>query len=194
MNEHALDREARLVETSEMPFRGLTQEEVQRRRARGEFNRTTLSTSRPITDILQGNILTLFNGILAAAVVLLLLYDQFRDAFLTGSLILFSVGVSTTQEIRAKLRLERIALLARLRVRVIRDGREIRIPQEDLVLGDYLVLSRGEPVVVDAIRATAVVATLVPQGLLLMSTVAYSVGAVRSEPFASLSPACWSNS
>ena len=266
--------------------RGLTGEEVRRRRARGEVNRVALPTSRPVGDILRGNILTLFNAVLAGAVVLLLTIGQLRDAFLTGGLIVFSVGVSMAQEIRAKLRLERIALLARVRVRVIRDGREQTIDQDDLVLGDYLLLSRGEPVVVDgrvvladrleideshltgesepvvkvagdsvlsasfcvagtgiyvaegigessyaqrlaaaarsyqysrtpiqrsldrvlrvllaivvaisllqatvfllrggsvtdAIRATAVVATLVPQGLLLMSTVAYSVGAVR---------------
>ena len=268
------------------PIRGLTSEEVRRRRARGEVNRITLPTSRPLSDILKGNILTLFNAILAGAAALLLAVGQLRDAFLTSSLIVFSVGASTFQEIRAKLRLERIALLARVQVRVIRDGAEIRVDPADLVLGDYLMLSRGEPVVVDGtvvladqlevdeslltgesepvargegarilsgsfcvagsaiyvaervgessyaqrlaaaartysysrspiqrtlnrilwallvivvavsvvqalfflfrgaalvdtIRATAVVATLVPQGLLLMSTVAYSVGAVR---------------
>lgn len=269
-----------------LPIRGLTGEEVRRRRAQGAVNRAAPSTSRPVGDILRGNILTLFNAILAAAVVLLLAVGQLRDAFLTGSLIVFSVGASTAQEIRAKLRLEKIALLARVRVRVLRDGTEHGIDQADIVLGDFLVLSRGEPVVVDgtvvlanqlevdeslltgesepvakavgdrilsasfcvagsglyvaegigessyaqrlasaartyryqrtptqklldrvlrallviviavsvlqavgfllqgvsvvdAIRATAVMATLVPQGLLLMSTVAYSVGALR---------------
>ncbi len=279
-------RETRPTEASTPPVGGLTSEEVRQRRARGEINRTTLPISRPLSDILKGNILTLFNAIVAGAATLLLAVGQLRDAFLTGSLIVFSVGASTFQEIRAKVRLERIALLARVHARVIRDGAEIRVDQSDLVLGDYLVLSRGEPVVVDgtvvqadqlevdeslltgesepvakstgarvlsgsycvagsaiytaegigessyaqrlaaaaraysysrshiqkslnrilwallvivvavsviqalfflfrgvaivdAIRATAVIATLVPQGLLVMSTVAYSVGAVR---------------
>ena len=131
------------------PIHGLTTEEVRRRRARGAVNRIVSSTSRPIVDILRGNVLTLFNAILAAAVALLLAVDQPRDAFLTGSLIVFSVAASSAQEIRAKLRLEKIALLARVQVRVLRDGTERLIDQAEIVLGDFLVLTRGELVVVD---------------------------------------------
>lgn len=272
--------------SGEQIIQGLSSEEVELRRAQGQVNRAVSSTSRPISSILRSNIFTLFNAILVGAMLLLLAVGQVRDAILTGGLVAFSVGVSTFQEIRAKRRLDRIALLARVPVKVIRDGQEHNVDPTDLVLGDYVKLSRGDPVVadgtlvavdglevnealltgesepsvkskgdrvlsgsfcvagsgvyvaeqvgessyaqrlataarafrnprtptqelidqvlrallvvvamlsvlqavvsvyqgvsvVDAIRATAVIATLVPQGLLLMSTVTYSVGAVR---------------
>jgi cation-transporting P-type ATPase E len=137
------------------PIRGLTRLEVEQRRARGEVNRVVSSTSRPIADIMRANFLTLFNAMLTGAILLLIFVGQYRDAVLTGGLVLFSVAISTVQEIRAKRRLDHIAVLARTPVRVIRDGQEMSVDQGDLVLGDYLVLSRGEPVVADGPVALA---------------------------------------
>lgn len=130
-------------------IRGLTAEEVRRRRAEGLVNRVPTTSSRPVAAILLGNLLTLFNAILVVAVVLLLAMGQVRDAVLTGGLVAFTVVVSTAQELAAKARLDRIALLARAPVRVIRDGVERRIDPGEVVLGDYLVLTRGEQAAAD---------------------------------------------
>ena len=128
---------------------GLTVEEVQQQRAKGLINQAPSFTSRPVSAILLGNTLTLFNATLAFVVLLLLMVDQVRDAVLTGGLVAFTLAINTAQELQAKLRLDRIAVLARVRARVIREGREQEIDPDEVVLGDYLVLSRGEQAVVD---------------------------------------------
>lgn len=135
----------------ETPILGLTRAEVAAMRQQGKINRVPLATSRPLLDILRGNFITVFNGILAGAVGLLLFVGEYTDAFLVGSLVLFSVLVSTIQEIRAKVRLDYIALLTRAHARVIRDGVEQSIDPGQVVLGDYLVLAPGEQVVADGV-------------------------------------------
>lgn len=132
-------------------IRGLTGAEVEDLRRQGKSNRFPLPTSRPLVDILRGNFITVFNGILAGAVGLLLYVGEYTDAFFIGALVLFSVLISTIQEIRAKVRLDYIALLTRARARVIRDGRENLIDPSAVVLGDYLVLAPGEQVVADGV-------------------------------------------
>jgi cation-transporting P-type ATPase E len=131
------------------PVRGLTDGEVRQRRAQGLVNRLSTTSSRPVADILRTNFLTLFNAILVVAVGLLLAMGQLRDAVLTGGLVLFTVAVSTSQELVAKVRLDRLTLLARAPVRVIRDGAEREIDPGEVVQGDYLALARGEQVVAD---------------------------------------------
>lgn len=130
-------------------IRGLSEGDVRQRRAKGLVNRAPSFTSRPVGAILRSNFVNLFNAILLTVLLLLLIVGQVRDAVLTGGLVVFTVAVSTIQELRAKARLDRIALLARVRVRVIREGEEQEIDPADIVLGDYLVLRRGEQAVVD---------------------------------------------
>ena len=105
--------------------------------------------TRPVTLIVAENLFTLFNAILFGMAGLLLLVGELRDALLIGGLVFFTVLTSIVQEIRAKLRLDRIALLAQPRVTVIRDGQKKTIRPEQVVQGDYLLLNRGDQVVAD---------------------------------------------
>ena len=90
-------------------------------------NRTPSRVTRPATLIVAENLFTLFNAILFGMAGLLLLVGELRDAVLIGGLVFFTVLTSIVQEIRAKLRLDRIALLAQPRVTVIRDGQKVTI-------------------------------------------------------------------
>ncbi|MGI5835603.1 MAG: hypothetical protein ACOX87_03805, partial [Chloroflexota bacterium] len=133
----------------DQPIYGLSNDEVGQRRAQGLVNRVRITSSRPVADILRNNLFTLFNAILVVAVALLLAVGQERDALLTGGLVLFTVAVSTAQELVAKFRLDRLALLARAPARVIRGGVELQIDPGEIVQGDYLALERGEQVAAD---------------------------------------------
>ncbi len=128
---------------------GLTSAEAAERKIQGLDNRVDLTSSRSIQDIFAANFLSIANIILLVIVVVLVAVGKPGDAFVTGGIVIINVFIGTFQEFRAKRKLDQIALLSRPHVRVIRDGQEIEVGQEDVVQGDVLVLKPGDQAVVD---------------------------------------------
>jgi cation-transporting ATPase E len=128
---------------------GLTEAEAARRRAAGQGNDVTFAPSRSVRQIVRDNAFMSINVIVFAIGVALTLMGLFNDAILTVGLVLMNVLVAVVQEIRAKRALDRIALLSRMTSTVIRDGEERSIDPADIVLGDLLVASSGDQVMVD---------------------------------------------
>ncbi|MFF2052075.1 HAD-IC family P-type ATPase [Leifsonia sp. NPDC058194] len=131
---------------------GLTAAEVAQRRADGRHNAQRQSSSRSIGDILRENIFTLFNGILTVCFVAVLLLGDLRDGFFYG-VVVANALIGIVQEVRAKLVLDRAALLAAPESRVRRDGAVVAVPLEDVVLDDLLVLRPGDQIPADAVVA-----------------------------------------
>ncbi|HMG98834.1 MAG TPA: HAD-IC family P-type ATPase [Gaiellales bacterium] len=98
--------------------------------------------------IVRRNLLTLFNFVLAACAVALIATGQLADLLFAGVLIVNS-GIGIVQEVRAKRALDRLALLAAPRARVLRDGGEREVSVDDVVAGDAIVLRPGDQVVAD---------------------------------------------
>ena len=73
--------------------------------------------------IIRRNLLTLFNFVLAACAVALIATGQLADLLFAAVLVINS-GIGIVQEVRAKRALDRLALLAAPRARVLRDGAE----------------------------------------------------------------------
>ncbi|WP_223690755.1 HAD-IC family P-type ATPase [Leifsonia poae] len=128
---------------------GLTRAEVAQRHASGRGNTQQQSSSRSIGDILRENILTLFNGILTVCFVAVIVLGDLRDGFFYGVVIVNAL-IGIVQEVRAKLVLDRAALLAAPESRVRRDGEVATIPLEGVVLDDLLVLRPGDQIPADA--------------------------------------------
>lgn len=134
---------------SDKPGLGLTTAEVEERRRQGRGNDVDLSTSRSLTDILQANLLSVANITLLLIVIILVAVGKPADAFVTGGVVIINVILGAFQEYRAKLKLDHIALLARPKVKVIREGEEQEIDQSEVVVDDVLVLNAGDQAVVD---------------------------------------------
>jgi cation-transporting ATPase E len=127
---------------------GLSSAEVAERVARGETNATKATTSRPFSHIIRDNVLTLFNAILTVCFVLILIFGDLRDGLFYGIVIANSL-IGVVQEVRAKLALDRLALLASPVVAVLRDGEVRIIAPDEVVLGDTVVLRAGDQIVAD---------------------------------------------
>ncbi|MCU1440443.1 MAG: Mn/Cd2+-ATPase, MntA [Rhodoglobus sp.] len=136
-------------------MRGLSPSEVAERVARGETNATKQTTSRPLWHIIRDNVFTLFNAILTACFVVILLFGDLRDGFFYGIVIANSL-IGIVQEVRAKLALDRLALLAAPLVAVRRDGETVVLHPSQVVLGDTVVLRAGDQIVADAVVLDAV--------------------------------------
>jgi cation-transporting ATPase E len=131
---------------------GLTAAQVAERVAAGRVNTQTQPSSRSVGDILRENVLTLFNGILTACFVAVLLLGDLRDGFFFG-IVIVNALIGIVQEYRAKRVLDRAALLAAPHSRVRRDGRIATVALEDVVLDDLLVLRPGDQIPADAVVA-----------------------------------------
>jgi cation-transporting P-type ATPase E len=128
---------------------GLTADEVAARVADGRVNDVTSTSSRSVGAILRGNVFTLFNGILGAALVVVLVVGQWQDA-LFGGVLVFNAAIGVIGEYRAKLVLDRLSILNAPDARVVRDGTETSIDVREIVVDDLLLIGAGDQVPVDA--------------------------------------------
>ena len=129
------------------PPTGLTVEEAARRlEAAGP--REPPASSRSYKSIVRSNTLTLFNFILAAFFVLILVAGAPADA-LFGFILIANTGIGIIQEVRAKRTLDRMALLVAPHARAIRSGEEGEIAADELVEGDLVALRAGDQLLAD---------------------------------------------
>ncbi|WP_240619310.1 HAD-IC family P-type ATPase [Blastococcus sp. TF02-8] len=128
---------------------GLSQREADARRRAGEGNTAHSRSARSYTQILRTNVFSSFNLILFSIGVALLALGRVNDAVVSVGLGLVNAAISAVQEIRAKRKLDRLQLLGRSTVTVVRDGRDVEVPPEEVVRGDVLHLRPGHQVVVD---------------------------------------------
>jgi cation-transporting P-type ATPase E len=143
-----------VVDASVASAAGLSSAEVAERVARGETNAFESPTSRSAWSIIRANVFTIFNGIIAACFLMLLLIGRWQDALFGFSAIANTI-IGSVQEFRAKRSLDRLALMHAPQARVLRDGGEHEIALAEIVLGDVLVLRAGDQVGADAAVATS---------------------------------------
>ena len=132
-----------------VPTSGLTQSQVLDRRQHGQGNDIKLSTSRTYKDIILTNVFNPVNVVLYVIGLGLFLVGDARSALATVGLVVFNAVVGIVQEVRSKKQLDQIALLARAKVTVVRDGQEQQVDPAEVVLGDRLVIRAGDQIPVD---------------------------------------------
>ena len=135
------------------PVRGLTAAEARDRAARGLRNVTTDDNRRTFADIVRANLLTRFNAILGSLLLVVLATGEYHDA-LFGIVLVVNALVGIVQETRAKVTLDRLAVVSAPRARVVRDGKVVEIAVEDVVRDDVLDVSTGDALPVDGIVLT----------------------------------------
>ncbi|TFD79917.1 HAD-IC family P-type ATPase [Cryobacterium fucosi] len=136
-----------MVAGEELP--GLTGTEVAQRLADGRGNDAPQPTSRTVADILRENVFTLFNAILTVCFAAVLLLGDLRDGLFYG-VVVANALIGIVQEVRAKVVLDKLALLSAPEVAVKRDGLRHIVPLAGVVLDDILVLRPGDQVPADA--------------------------------------------
>jgi len=128
---------------------GLTSADVAERIASGRTNEFRQDASRSVGSIVRANVLTLFNGIIAACFLVLLVLGRWQDALFGLSAIANTI-IGSAQEFRAKAALDRLAVLHAPSARVLRDGHEESVVVAGVVMDDILVLRAGDQVPADA--------------------------------------------
>ena len=136
------------VEMPEIGATGLTPKEVAQRIESGQSNAVKTSTSRSVRDIVRANVFTLFNGIICAAMALVLVTGSWKDAVF-GFVIIINTGIGIVTELRAKRTLDKLSILVASEFLVHRDGKDVEVSHNEIVLDDLLWIRAGEQVPAD---------------------------------------------
>ena len=128
--------------------RGLTADEVARRVAAGQVNRSDDRTSRSFASIVRANVFTRFNAILAVLNLAVLSTGRLADATF-GLVFFFNTVIGVGQEVRAKRTLDRLAILHAPTCHVRRAAGAVEVPVDQVVLDDLVDLRPGDQVPAD---------------------------------------------
>ncbi|MSO27185.1 MAG: HAD family hydrolase [Candidatus Nanopelagicales bacterium] len=129
---------------------GLSATEVAERVAAGQVNHAPDANSRSISDIIKANTFTWFNGLIGAMWLVMLLVAPLQDS-LFGFVIVANTGIGIVQEYRAARALAKLAVIGEAKPVVRRDGIDIAVRANEVVLDDVIVLTTGDQLVVDGL-------------------------------------------
>lgn len=137
---------------------GLSSKEVQKRIEENLVNYVDVPPTKTIKQIIISNFCTYFNflnvllggAILVAGIIGGKFFDAIKNCLFMGVIIANSV-ISTAQEIISKKIIDKLSVLSASKVGAIRDGKEVELSVEEIVLDDILEYKLGNQVVVDSI-------------------------------------------
>ncbi|MDR1627664.1 MAG: HAD-IC family P-type ATPase [Oscillospiraceae bacterium] len=129
---------------------GLTSSQVEERVKQGLNNADKTAPTKTILQIIQGNTFTLFNLINTVLALALVYVGSYKNLMFMGVMICNSI-IGTIQEIRSKIAVDKLNLISRHTIEVIRNGEKIKIPKEDLVLDDIIHICPGDQIAADCI-------------------------------------------
>lgn len=128
---------------------GLTDEEVELKRQKGETNVRVQSSTQSVAEIIKSNVFTYFNLVFFVLAVLLTIASAWTD-LLFLPVIVANTLIGIVQEIHSKKVLDKLSILNAPRTKVFRNSRLMELPSDELVLGDLIVLEAGGQIPADA--------------------------------------------
>ena len=129
---------------------GLTFEQVNERIQQNLINQTNIKTSQTTLSIILKNVFSLLNIVLFIIAACLLIFKRFSDCVFLVILTL-NTGIGLFQDLSAKRAVDKLSLITKSKVKVIRDSKEIEINSEEIVLDDVIKLKINDLVPCDLI-------------------------------------------
>ncbi|MFW6074068.1 MAG: cation-translocating P-type ATPase [Chloroflexota bacterium] len=131
------------------PERGLSSDDVARRRREFGPNALRLIEQRSWLQILLDQFRSLVVGLLAIAAVTALLYGQLLEGAAIGVVLVLNAAIGFATELRARRSMEALRSLSQVQAVARRDGERVTLAAEDLVPGDILLIDAGDVVSAD---------------------------------------------
>ena len=129
---------------------GLTSAQVAQLAREGKANMVPSKSSMSVAGIVARNVFTYFNAIFALLAVLVIIAGSFKSLTFLPVIVANTI-IGIVQQLRAKKVLDELALLDVSEYTVIRDGQDVRVASDALVLGDLVRLESGQQIPADAI-------------------------------------------
>ena len=139
-----------VVRYSHSVERGLTSRQVQANTEAGLVNVTSDKASKSAGQIIRSNLFTYFNLLFFLLAGVLIYEGSYNNLTFLG-VVFANTIVGVVQELKAKRVLDKLRLVAAPESIAIRDGQEIRLPSEELVLDDIVLLTAGNQICADCV-------------------------------------------
>ncbi len=134
----------------EASIQGLSTQEVMDRKERGDLGNSPGSITKTKAQILKENIFTLFNLLNFIIAALLFVVGAYSNMIFIV-IIIINIGIGIAQELKAKKLIDKLSILNRPKAKLVRNGREIVVETEDIVIDDVMVLESGHQICNDGI-------------------------------------------
>ena len=131
------------------PPTGLTQGEVQTKTLAGQTNAYQIDSSRSLWQIIKSNMFNLFWLLNLLIAVALIAVGSYSNAIFMAFVMVGTVS-GIIVELRARNIVNKLTLLNKNKITVIRDNSEQKIDPDDIVLGDTIKLVSGDQIPADA--------------------------------------------
>ena len=129
--------------------KGLTSEQVQSRIDEGLTNRIPKHVSKSYWKIFYDNVINFFNILLFSIAALMIVAKVKFTSFAFLLILVINITIGLVQDIKARRLTDKLKVVSYPKVTVLRDGKEIKIPANELVLSDIVVLSLGDQICAD---------------------------------------------
>ena len=130
--------------------RGLSTAEVEERIAAGKINRNMELKIKSVKELIIENLCTLFNLINVILAFLVILTGSFKN--LTFLFVVFlNTAIGVIQSMRSKKMVDKLTLLTSKKAIAVRDGVEVELDLDQIVLDDIIRLGRGDQIPADAV-------------------------------------------
>ena len=130
--------------------RGLSTAEVEERIAAGKINRNMELKTKSVKELIIENLCTLFNLINVILAFLVILTGSFKN--LTFLFVVFlNTAIGVIQSMRSKKMVDKLTLLTSKKAIAVRDGAEVELDLDQIVLDDIIRLGRGDQIPADAV-------------------------------------------
>jgi Ca2+-transporting ATPase len=129
---------------------GISQEQVEKRKRRYGANALPESKPRSRWEIFAGQFMSLPTALLGAAAGVSILTGGLADAVIIMGVVVANAGIGYATESEAEKTIQSLKQAVHPSAEVIREGRRQRIPVEDVVIGDLLLLKPGTYVAADS--------------------------------------------
>lgn len=130
-------------------IKGLTNKEVEEQKQLGNVNITNNNNLKTNKQIIFENVFTLFNLYNLIIAIALLCVKAYTNMFFF-LIITINVLIGIIQEIHGKNMVKKLSILTASKTKVIRNGKEMTIGVEEVVLGDVILLTQGDQIPSDA--------------------------------------------
>ena len=132
-----------------MKLNGLTYTEVKERKDKGLVNYEVKVKSKSLKDIILSNTITIFNILNISLGICILLVRSYKNLFFLG-IVIINTLIGIYEELKTKHELSKLRILASNKAKVIREGKEEEISQDEVVMDDLICYKAGSQILVDS--------------------------------------------
>lgn len=133
--------------------KGLSNSEVNERISSKLVNYDTTVPTKSFGQIIWSNFFTLFNILNFILAIFVILVGSYKNVFFMG-VIMCNIIIGIIQEIRSKIVIDKLSVVASSKVTVIRNGEKLKIDINEIVLDDIIFYEAGNQISVDSINLT----------------------------------------